>query len=241
MTDVKKKYNQTEYNKNWEEKNREHSSYLKSRSSARSFIKNKATLEDLEEFKELILSREKSIIFCKSGQLIVRMLEHRDKNLLVKWLSDNQVLQYYGGRNNPYNESMIEKKFYNDSNKTRCIIEYSKIPIGYIQFYTITKEEYEKYGLGNVQDAIFGTDQFIGETKYWGQGIGKALMELIINYLVMKKGAQKILLDPQTWNERAIKCYEKSGFIKVKLLSKHELHEGEFKDCWLMAYDVKNI
>jgi hypothetical protein len=61
MTDVKKKYNQTEYNKNWEEKNREHSSYLKSRSSARSFIKNKATLEDLEEFKELILSREKLI------------------------------------------------------------------------------------------------------------------------------------------------------------------------------------
>jgi hypothetical protein len=45
----------------WEEKNREHSSYLKSRSSARSFIKNKATLEDLEELKELILSREKLI------------------------------------------------------------------------------------------------------------------------------------------------------------------------------------
>lgn len=44
--------------KNWNEKNRNRASYLSSRSSARSFIRNKATLEDLEELKELILNRE---------------------------------------------------------------------------------------------------------------------------------------------------------------------------------------
>lgn len=44
--------------KNWEEKNKEHSSYLKSRSSARSFIRNKAKKEDLEEFKKLIVEGE---------------------------------------------------------------------------------------------------------------------------------------------------------------------------------------
>ncbi|WP_183128070.1 hypothetical protein [Clostridium autoethanogenum] len=49
---------QTIANQKWENKNREYASYLKSRSSARSFIRNKATLEDLEELKELIKVRE---------------------------------------------------------------------------------------------------------------------------------------------------------------------------------------
>lgn len=52
---------QTRANKNWDAKNREYSSYLRSRSSARSFIRNKATLEDLEELEQLILERRNSL------------------------------------------------------------------------------------------------------------------------------------------------------------------------------------
>lgn len=50
---------QTIANQKWESKNKEYASYLKSRSSVRSFIRNKATLEDLEEFKKLIQDKEK--------------------------------------------------------------------------------------------------------------------------------------------------------------------------------------
>lgn len=46
---------QLKANKEWQSKNKEHSNYLKSRSAARSFIKNKATLEDLEELEKLII------------------------------------------------------------------------------------------------------------------------------------------------------------------------------------------
>lgn len=182
------------------------------------------------------------MIFCKSDKLTIRSLEHQDKHLIVKWLSDSQVLQYYEGRDNPYNEELVEEKFYTyNASKTRCIIEYYQKPIGYIQYYFIDEEEREEYGYSNFKGIIFGTDQFIGETKYLGQGIGKGLMKLMVDFLLTVKGAQKIVLDPQTWNERAIKCYEKSGYIKVKLLIKHELHEGELKDCWLMEYDVRHI
>ncbi|ABS40119.1 hypothetical protein [Clostridium botulinum] len=52
------KSKQTIANQNWEKKNREYASYLKSRSSARSFIRNKATLEDIEEFMDLLKERE---------------------------------------------------------------------------------------------------------------------------------------------------------------------------------------
>lgn len=52
---------QTEANKKWQEKNKERAKYLSDRSRARSFIKNLATLEDLEEFKTLIEERKKTL------------------------------------------------------------------------------------------------------------------------------------------------------------------------------------
>ena len=175
------------------------------------------------------------MIFYKNGKLIVRSLEHSDKYLITKWLSDNEVLKYYEGRDNPHDEEMVEEKFYKKNmNKTRCIIEYCQLPIGYIQFYPISQKECEEFGYKNIQGTIFGMDQFIGETKYWEQGIGQLLIKSMTNFLISEKGAEKIILDPQVWNERAIRCYEKSGFIKTKLLPKHEFHEGELKDCWLM-------
>lgn len=55
MKDKKTSDAQLKANKSWQEKNKEHANYLKSRSAARSFIKNKATLEDLKELEKLII------------------------------------------------------------------------------------------------------------------------------------------------------------------------------------------
>ena len=61
MSEKKVSEAQIKANKNWAEKNREYSSYLRSRSSARSFIRNKATLDDLEELEKLINERRKEL------------------------------------------------------------------------------------------------------------------------------------------------------------------------------------
>ena len=52
---------QTEANKKWQEKNKERAKYLSDRSRTRSFIRNKATIEDLDELKELITNRKKEL------------------------------------------------------------------------------------------------------------------------------------------------------------------------------------
>ena len=83
---------------------------------------------------------------------------------------------------------------------------------------------------------VYGTDQFIGEAEYWNKGIGTQLMQSMLAYLINEKQARKVVMDPQSWNLRAIFCYEKCGFQKIKLLEKHEQHEGQMRDCWLMEY-----
>jgi aminoglycoside 6'-N-acetyltransferase len=171
----------------------------------------------------------------QKGSLMVREVEDKDKHHLVKWLSDPAVLEYYEGRDKPFNLEKVNEDFYEPGDeKGKCIIEYEGKKIGYIQFYQLDKETKDIYGYtdGN----IYGIDQFIGETSYWNKGIGTSLITSMVQFLFEKKNADKVVMDPQTWNNRAIRCYKKCGFKKVKLLPKHEWHEGEYRDCWLIEY-----
>ena len=52
---------QTEANKKWQEKNKEKAKYLSDRSRARSFLKNRVTEEDLEEFEEILKVRREEL------------------------------------------------------------------------------------------------------------------------------------------------------------------------------------
>ena len=69
----------------------------------------------------------------------------------------------------------------------------------------------------------------------WNRGIGTRAVSLMCDYLFGALAARTITLDPEAWNTRAIRCYEKCGFRKIKLLPAHELHEGQYRDCWIMA------
>ena len=173
-------------------------------------------------------------MIIENEQLTIRLLESGDKEIMARWLSDPRVLEYYEGRNNPQDLQKIEQHFFKSQDEaTRCIVEFQGRAIGYIQFYPIEKEERIQYGY-ETAEKIYGTDQFIGEAAEWNKGIGTQVVLLMKTYLFESLGAERIVMDPQAWNERAIACYEKCGYRKVKLLPKHELHEGEMKDCWLM-------
>ncbi|RIW38350.1 GNAT family N-acetyltransferase [Bacillus salacetis] len=171
------------------------------------------------------------------GKLRVRKLDEKDNVLLAKWLSDPAVLEFYEGRDNPFDLSKVNEVFYSSEDEdVKCIVEFEGNEIGYIQFYQIDGETKKEYGYGN--ENVYGTDQFIGERGYWGRSIGTLLVSSMIEYLAADKKADLIVMDPQTRNIRAVQCYEKCGLRKVKLLPQRELHEGEYQDCWLMEYRI---
>ncbi|KOP65631.1 2-aminoglycoside phosphotransferase [Bacillus sp. FJAT-18019] len=178
------------------------------------------------------------MLVYEAGPITVRELEEKDVLSMVSWLSNPDVLQYYEGRDNPHDAERVREQFYVDDDETRCIIEYEGKPIGYIQFYLLDEEMLGEYGYGesDADGMTFATDQFIGEPDYWNKGIGTKLMTSMVEYLVVQRQADRIVMDPQAWNVRAIACYEKCGFRKVRLLEKHEQHEGEMRDCWIVEY-----
>ncbi|RLQ95917.1 GNAT family N-acetyltransferase [Falsibacillus albus] len=175
-------------------------------------------------------------MIVKRDSILVRELEEKDVYLLSKWLSDPAVLQYYEGRDRPHNQEMIYEHYYSrERDLTGCIIEYNQKEIGYLQFYPLSNHEKAEYGYGE-QEKLFGMDQFIGEPEYWNRGIGTKLIRMMISHIKDCHHPQKLIMDPQEWNERALRCYEKCGFRRVKLMPKHEFHEGELRNCWLIEY-----
>lgn len=175
----------------------------------------------------------------QKGKLIVRHLEAKDSVLLAEWLSNPLVLEFYEGRDNPFDLEKVKMKFYNGKDDVaRCIVEFDQEPIGYIQYYPLNEEERVKYGYDDEEEVIYGTDQFIGEVEYWNQGVGKILVKSMVEFLIEQNHVSRVVMDPQARNTRAIKCYEQCGLKKVKFLPENELHEGVYEDCWLMEYST---
>jgi len=181
------------------------------------------------------------MILYDYNKITIRLLTIDDALFLVKWLSDPVVLQYYQGRDQPYDINMVRQHFFERKQEiTQCIIQYEGIAIGYIQFYPVFDAERTEYGYDDFEGTVYGMDQLIGEPEYWNRGIGTELIQSMVNYLIQHERVDKIVMDPQTWNHRALRVYEKCGFSVKKLLPRHELHEGEYKDCWLIEYGRKD-
>ncbi|SDD35084.1 aminoglycoside 6'-N-acetyltransferase [Terribacillus halophilus] len=167
---------------------------------------------------------------------MIQPLVSSDVSHLVKWLSDPDVLNFYEGRDNPFDSQKVREVFFDPADSAqKCIFFYEDKPIGYVQYYDLDNDEKEEFGYESTQQ-IYGMDQFIGETAYWNRGIGTLLVQTMTRFLIEEKQADIVVMDPQAWNERALRCYEKCGFRKVKLLPKREWHEGSYRDCWLMEW-----
>ena len=179
----------------------------------------------------------------QSDNIGIRKMEDEitDYKHMTKWLSTEELLDYYAGRSNSFSLEKVIKKYSprvkGEDVVVPCLIEFSQKPIGYIQYYPIKPDVYNVNGVINMEDYMFpyGIDLFIGETDNWNKGIGTIVLRGLISYLFKDKNADIILIDPQTWNKRAIRCYEKSGFIPRGVVKNRELHDGEYKDSLIMS------
>lgn len=60
-------------------------------------------------------------------------------------------------------------------------------------------------------DAIVGIG--LGEREFWGKGYGTEAMRLLLNYAFNELNLHRMSLDVFEYNPRAIRSYEKAGFV----------------------------
>ena len=90
----------------------------------------------------IVKEKVKTMIDIRKEELRVRSLIPKDLPSLVKWLTDDRVLEFYGGRDQNLNELDIIREYYEEDNEiaTRLIVECNDIPIGYVQVYDMIDE-----------------------------------------------------------------------------------------------------
>jgi aminoglycoside 2''-phosphotransferase len=173
-----------------------------------------------------------------NDNLRIRTLTEKDFPLMLKWLTDDRVLQFYGGRDKKYTLETLKEHYTEpwEDEVIRVIIEYNGQPIGYGQIYKMYDELYDDYQYPRSNEIVYGMDQFIGEVDYWSKGIGTKYTRMIFDFLKEERNVDAVILDPHQDNPRAIKMYQKAGFRIIEDLPEHELHEGKKEDCYLMEY-----
>ena len=184
----------------------------------------------------------------KSSDISIRIMEDniKDYSLMAKWLSTKELLDYYEGRNNSFDLEKVIKKFAprakGEEPVVPCLIEHNKKAIGYIQYFLIEPNGYDVGDAINMKNYGFpyGIDLFIGETDNWNKGIGTIAVKSLISYLFNNENADIIFIDPQTWNKRAIRCYQKCGFVPMMVIKSREIHDGEYKDSLIMSVSIED-
>lgn len=135
--------------------------------------------------------------------LSFRPLRTTDFPLLLSWLFNKHVKQWWDD-----GHDTLEKVALHYGSEELGVYRFilqerigrSVVPIGYFQYYIVSPE-------------TLGIDQFIGEIDRINQGVGTTAIRLFLDLAISRHKPQQAIIDPHPENKRAIRCYEKVGFV----------------------------
>jgi len=152
-----------------------------------------------------------------------RKMVKSDIDIYLKWIDKPHVKEWWVSEPNK-----IHEKFDDPIYIDLYILTLNELPFGYAQVWDVNFDELSKHPSG-----VLGIDLFIGEEDYLDKGLGTKAVKALSAELIGRPNVPYIIIDPQTKNFRAIKCYTKAGFVSVKTI---QTKEGE---SLLMKFENK--
>ena len=129
-----------------------------------------------------------------------RPLEESDFPLLLDWLQRPHVKEWWDDGDDTL--AKVSQHYSRDPDTTfRFVIQSDDShTIGYIQYYLESGD-------------VVGIDLFISELALLNRGLGTEVTTTFVNMIKEQLNPMKIVIDPEPENHRAIRCYEKAGFV----------------------------
>ena len=160
----------------------------------------------------------------------LRALEKSDLPAVWKWLNDGEMMWFLGEPCNTQSLAELERWF----------AALQEVP-GYPNKYFIIETE-EGTTIGRIFYEHLDTRHHraevgihIGEKEYWEKGYGTDAMIAFLDYLFNELGLHRVYLRIQSYNTRAIRCYEKCGFTQEGILRQNTFTRGKYYDDLMMS------
>ncbi|MFG3596871.1 GNAT family N-acetyltransferase [Bradyrhizobium sp. RDI18] len=144
-------------------------------------------------------------------EYVFRPMAVADLPLIRQWLARPHVREWWG---NPSEQYELVSGDLDEPAMDQFIVSAGSNDFGYLQCYDLTAWN---SGFGEHPRGTRGIDLFIGEPDLIGRGHGSALIRAFVEDR-LKRGAPRIVTDPDPANTRAVRAYEKAGFEKVGMV-----------------------
>jgi aminoglycoside 6'-N-acetyltransferase len=140
-----------------------------------------------------------------------RPMSANDLPLVKRWLEMPHVIEWWG---EPDEQFDLVSGDLTHPAMDQYIVATGEREFAYIQCYRMTEWN---TGFGPQPDDTRGIDQMIGEPDMIERGHGSAFIRAFIEDL-LAAGVPRVVTDPDPTNARAIRCYEKAGFARDRLV-----------------------
>jgi aminoglycoside 6'-N-acetyltransferase-1b len=146
-----------------------------------------------------------------------RRMTRDDLPMLVEWLARPHVAEWWGS---PSSADDIEREYGPIVDGTGPHHAYVAMldgePLGFIQSYVPAECHDEGWWLDEHDPGVRGIDQFLADGNRLGRGLGTAMVRAFVATLFADPSVTRVQTDPEPGNFRAIRCYEKAGFRRVR-------------------------
>ena len=133
-----------------------------------------------------------------------RPLTAADLPLVASWLTRPQVAQWWDG------SIALEVEL------RQALAVLDDEAIGYVQSYQAVACHSDGWWLEVTDPGVFGVDLFLADEVKREQGLGARMVRAFVAELFAHPRVTRVQVDPSPLNARAIRCYEKAGFRRVR-------------------------
>jgi RimJ/RimL family protein N-acetyltransferase len=163
----------------------------------------------------------------RGSRVTLRAVEAGDYPLLAHWLNDPDVMVHWGRPGNTVSLEQVqraEQEQASRSNSQKYMIETEGVPIGQIDYYDL-----------DWQNRSAWVSIMIGDAAYWSGGYGTDAMRALLGYLFHQLDLHRVTLTAHESNGRAIRSYEKNGFVREGTLRDWAHYNGRWVNGIVMS------
>lgn len=136
--------------------------------------------------------------------LVLRSLTHGDMPAILAMFADSDVARWWTSE-----PEEIAELIDDEPTVWPYLVTLADDPIGYFQIYHANPEPF--WAAFGVPAETFGLDMFLA--RHREQGHGSRMVRAAIERVLRLPQAVRVQIDPDPGNARAVRAYEKAGFV----------------------------